>query len=58
MFNDSGTTLDITTLIVGVAIVIVSVALAQLVLMGIAAIMQHRKSKKESTDIDSPGGAL
>ena len=57
MFDDSGTTLDITTLIVGVAIVIVSVALAQLALMGIAAILQYRKSKKESSDLDSPGGA-
>lgn len=57
MFDGSETTLDITTLIVGVAIVIMSVALAQLVLMGIAAVIQHRKSKKESADTDSPGGA-
>ncbi len=56
MFDGSETTLDITTLIVGVAIVIVSVALAQLALMGIAAIIQHRRSKKESSDIDTPGG--
>lgn len=58
MFDGSETPLDITTIIVGVAIVIVSVALAQLVLMGIAAIIEHRKSKKESLDTDTPGGEL
>ena len=57
MFDGSGTPLDITTLIVAISVIIVSVACAQLALMGIVAYLQ-RKKRKSQKDSDTPGGEL
>lgn len=49
-----GTELDITTLLVGVAVIVFSVSLAQLTLLGIFAWLRRRSQKTEH-DLDGDG---
>lgn len=50
-----GTQLDITTLLIGLAVIVVSVSLAQLCLLGISAYLKNKERRARADRSDEEG---